>query len=96
MAVGLNAVVTSRLISEYLLNAQTDRLGRDLDLSNGYYQQKTNDVESISQFVALDTQTTAYLPTALIGVEESIQTINQVVSRMITVPFLTGRAWWWC
>jgi hypothetical protein len=39
LAVGLNAIVASRLISEYLLNAQTDRLGRDLDLANGYYAQ---------------------------------------------------------
>ncbi len=90
LAVGLNALVTSRLINEYLLNAQTDRLGRDLDLANGYYQQKTNDVISISQFVALDTQTVAYLPTALIGVQESLQTIDQVISRMISVPFLNG------
>jgi two-component system NtrC family sensor kinase len=90
LAVGLNAIVASRLISEYLLNAQTDRLGRDLDLANGYYAQKTNEVVSISQFVALDTQTEAYLPTALDGVNTSVQTIDQVVNRMISVPFFSG------
>ena len=40
LAAGLNAMVTSRVINEYLLNAQTDRLQRDLDLTNGFYQQK--------------------------------------------------------
>jgi two-component system, NtrC family, sensor kinase len=90
LAVGLNAVVTSRLISQYLLNAQTDRLNRDLDLANGFYQQKLNDVMSLSQFVALDTQTRSYLPSALNSVTESLQTIDQVVSRMITGTVLNG------
>jgi two-component system NtrC family sensor kinase len=90
LAVGLNAVVTSRLISQYLLNAQTDRLNRDLDLANGFYKQKLNDVMSVSQFVALDTQTRSYLPTALDGVTGSIQTVDGVVSRMIAGTVLNG------
>jgi len=90
LAVGLNTVVTSRLISQYLLNAQTDRLGRDLDLANAYYQKKTNDVIGVSEFVALDAQTNAYLPAALLGVPQSLQTIDQVVGRMIALPFLSG------
>src|SRR5512140_378552 len=90
LAVSLNAVVTSRLISQYLLNAQTDRLNRDLDLANGFYQQKLNDVMSVSQFVALDTQTRVYLPHALNGVTESIQTLDAVVSRMISGRVLNG------
>ncbi len=44
LAAGLNALVTSRVINDYLLNAQTDRLQRDLDLTNGFYQQKLNAV----------------------------------------------------
>ena len=90
LAVGLNALVTSRLINEYLLNAQTDRLNRDLDLANGFYQQKLNDVMSLSQFVALDAQTRAYLPGALTGSPESRQVLDQVVSRMITGTVLSG------
>jgi two-component system NtrC family sensor kinase len=90
LAVSLNALVTSRLISQYLLNAQTDRLNRDLDLANGFYQQKLNDVLSVSQFVALDTQTRVYLPAALNGVTESIQTVDAVVSRMISGRVLNG------
>ena len=90
LAAGLNAIVTSRVINEYLLNAQTDRLQRDLDLTNGFYQQKMNAVISLSQFVALDPQTVAYLPAALDGVQESMQTIDQVVNRLIAAPVLDG------
>ncbi len=82
--------LTSRVINEYLLNAQTDRLQRDLDLVDGFYQQKINAVLSLSQFVAFDPQTVAHLPDALNGVYGSLQTIDQVVGRMIAAPILDG------
>lgn len=90
LAAGLNALVTSRVINAYLLNAQTDRLQRDLDLTNGFYQQKLDAVNSLSQFVALDPQTVAAMPAALRGDQENIRTIDQVVSRMIAAKVLDG------
>jgi two-component system NtrC family sensor kinase len=90
LAGGLNALFTSRVINEYLLNAQTDRLNRDLDLTNGFYQQKLNAVTGLSKFVALDPQTVTALPAALRSDQEAIQTIDQVVSRMITTEILDG------
>ena len=90
LAAGLNAVVTSRVINEYLLNAQTDRLQRDLDLTNGFYQQKLNGVIALSQFVALDPQTVAALPVLLNGSFENTPAIDQVINRMIAAPILDG------
>jgi two-component system, NtrC family, sensor kinase len=90
LAASLNALVTSRVINTYLLNAQTDRLQRDLDLTNGFYQQKLDAVNSLSQFVALDPQTVAALPAALRGDQENIRTIDEVVSRMIAAQILDG------
>ena len=90
LAAGLNALVTSRVINEYLLNAQTDRLQRDLDLTNGFYQQKLNGVIALSQFVALDPQTVAALPVHLVGSYENTQAIDQVINRMIAAPILDG------
>jgi two-component system, NtrC family, sensor kinase len=90
LAIGLNGMVNSRLLSEYLLNAQTDRLSRDLDLANGFYQQRLNDIVSISQFVALDAQTVSSLPSALAGSSTSTAKIDQVINRMLTVPLLNG------
>ncbi len=90
LAAGLNALVTSRVINEYLLNAQTDRLQRDLDLTNGFYQQKLNGVIALSQFVALDPQTVAALPVHLNGSFENTQAIDQVINRMIAAPILDG------
>ena len=51
---------------------------------------KSNAVISLSQFVALDPQTVAALPAALNGDQENIQTIDQVVNRMIAAPVLDG------
>src|SRR5512136_817963 len=76
LAGGLNALFTSRIINEYLLNAQTDRLGRDLDLTNGFYQQKLDAVIGLSQFVALDPQTVTALTAAMRSDQEAIQTID--------------------
>ena len=90
LAAGLNALVTSQVINEYLLNAQTDRLQRDLDLTNGFYQQKLNGVIALSQFVALDPQTVAAMPVHLNGSFENTQAIDQVINRMIAASILDG------
>ena len=90
LAAGLNALVTSRVISAYLLNAQTDRLQRYLDLTNGFYQQKMDAVTSLSQFVALDPQTVEAYPGALHGFHQGIQSMDEVVKRMITTSILDG------
>jgi two-component system NtrC family sensor kinase len=90
LAAGLNAVVTSRVINDYLLSAQTDRLQRDLDLTNGFYQQKINAVIALSQFVALDPQTVAALPAVSNNNQGDNLAIDQVVNRMISAPLLDG------
>jgi len=90
LAAGLNALVTSQVINKYLLNAQTDRLQRDLDLTNGFYQQKLNGVIALSQFVALDPQTVAAMPVHLNGSFENTQAIDQVINRMIAASILDG------
>lgn len=90
LVVGLNALATSRVIKEYLLNAQTDRLERDLDLVNGFYQQKMNDVISISRLVALDPQTIEYFPTDRDATAANIYLVDQVISRLITTSSLDG------
>ncbi len=90
LAGGLNTLVISREINAYLVNAQAERMSRDMDLANGLYQQKLNDVLSVSQFVALDTQTIAHMPAAFDGESQGIRAIGQVASRMITAPILDG------
>lgn len=90
LAGGLNTLVISREINGYLVNAQAERMTRDMDLANGLYQQKLNDVLSISQFVALDTQTIDQMSAAFNGDWQGVRAIGQVTNRMITAPTLDG------
>lgn len=90
LAGGLNILVISREINSYMVNAQAERMSRDMDLANGLYQQKLNDVLSVSQFVARDSQTIDQMAAAFNGDRKGILAIGQVASRMITSPVLDG------
>jgi len=90
LAGGLNTLVTARVINNYLVNAQTERMARDMDLANGYYQQKLDNILSVSQVVALEAQTVANLPAALNGDDPSAQPIKQALNQVIKTPLLDG------
>ena len=90
LAGGLNTLVTSRVINNYLVNAQNDRMARDMDLANGYYQQKLGDILTISQSVALDAQPVARIPAVFKDGGQAAQTVMAALSQMITAPLLDG------
>ncbi len=53
----LNTLVISRVINDYLNSAQAERVGRDMDLANGLYQEKLKEVAGIGERTASDPQT---------------------------------------
>ena len=91
LAGGLNTVVLSRVINDYLASAQADRVRRDMDIANGFYQQKQDEAFSTSQLIALDAQSIEGLPAATRGDPAAIQGIDRLISRAISAPALTGR-----
>ena len=54
LTVGLNALVTSRVIQEYLTSAESNLVARDMDLAKAFYQLKLDEVSAISHRLALD------------------------------------------
>ncbi|MBN2385678.1 MAG: cache domain-containing protein [Anaerolineales bacterium] len=86
----LNTLVISRVIDNYLASAQSDRVARDMEISNGLYQQKLDEVVGLGERTAWDTGTITNLPGALQGNPRAINAIDQVILRKITVPNLTG------
>jgi two-component system, NtrC family, sensor kinase len=86
----LNVVVISRVINDYLANAQADRVGRDMDLANGFYQLKLSDVSGIGERTAVDTQVVENIGAAVDGNSAAIKIVDQVLARKITVPMLGG------
>ncbi len=86
----LNTIAISRVIDNYLSSAQSDRVERDMEISNGIYQQKLDEVVGLSERTAFDTGTIINIDAALTGNPLSISSIDQVITRKITVPTLTG------
>jgi hypothetical protein len=48
LTVGLSALVTSRLINDYLASAENERVARDLELADAFYRLKQEEVAAIS------------------------------------------------
>ena len=84
----LNTAVISRLINDYLSQSQTDRVARDMNLAEGLYQQKLQEVEGIGERTASDPQTITNLDAAFQGNTNALGEVDQVISRKITVPSL--------
>src|SRR5690242_8900424 len=88
LTAALNTLVISRVINDYLSSAQNERVGRDMDLANGLYQEKLNEVAGIGERTARDPQTITNLSAAIAGDPLALLAIDQVISRKITVPLL--------
>ncbi len=88
--VGLGALVVSRLINDYLADATSQRVARDMNLAKTFYQLKVQEVTSVSQRIARDPLIVQNLTNAIKGREAAIASIDEVISRKITVPTLGG------
>jgi two-component system NtrC family sensor kinase len=91
LAAGLNTVVISRVIKDYLAGAQADRVARDVNLANGFYRQRLNEILGVSQLVALDAQSIDKFPAALAGDHRAIQVMDELIRHALTTPILSGR-----
>lgn len=54
LTVGLNAIAISRVIEDYLQEAQDRRVARDMDLAEAFYQLKLDKVDDLANRVARD------------------------------------------
>jgi len=90
LTVGLNTVATSRVISDYLTAAEDERVARDMDLADAFYQLKLDEIAAISHRLVLDPWVIQSLPAARQGQAEAIQIIDQQITNKITVLALGG------
>lgn len=90
ITVGLNALVISRVINQYLAQAQDARVQRDMDLAKAFYQEKLNEISAVGQRMSKDP---AILDTLAAISEEkpgALETIENEITRKVTVPTLDG------
>jgi len=84
----LNALVISRVINNYLSNAQADREARDLDLANGFYTLKMQDISGIGERAAVDTVLVENISAAIAGDQAALQKVDQELVKKINVPMI--------
>jgi two-component system NtrC family sensor kinase len=90
LTVGLGTLVTSRVINNYLASAEEERVARDMDLAQAFYQLKLDEVAAISHRLVLDPWVVENLQDADQGQSEAIQVIDQEITNKITVLALGG------
>lgn len=90
LTVGLNTVVTSRVINDYLSDAEDERVARDMDLAQAFYQLKLDEIAAISHRLVLDPWVVQNLTAASQGTDDAIKIIDQQITNKITVLALGG------
>jgi two-component system NtrC family sensor kinase len=90
LTVGLNTVVTSRVINDYLAAAEDERVARDMDLAEAFYQLKLDEIAAVSYRMVRDPRVIQSIPAASEGQPETIQVIDQQIAYKFTVPTVGG------
>jgi len=90
LTVGLGAAAISRVISNYLAVAENERVARDMDLANAFYQLKLDEVAAISHRLVLEPLVLQSLPDAFHGQASAMSTIDQLITNKIMVLALGG------
>ena len=90
LTVGLSAVVISRVIGDYLKAAEVERVDRDMDMANAFYQLKLDEIAAISHRLVLDSWVVQSLPAASLGQDEALNIIDKEITNKIAVFALGG------
>lgn len=90
LTVGLSALVTSRLISDYMAQAEAEQVERDMVLAKAFYQLKLDEVSAISYRLALDAWVQENFEGAKQGDPAAVRIIDQQIINKITVLALGG------
>jgi len=86
----LGSVIISRLISDYLKDAQDRRVARDMDLAAAFYQLKLDETAAISHRLVLDSFVVNNLAAAAEGQPEALGILDQQITNKISVLALGG------
>ncbi|HSR12377.1 MAG TPA: cache domain-containing protein [Thermodesulfobacteriota bacterium] len=90
VTIGLNTLVISQLITQYLSRAEAEVVARDMELAKAFYQLKLDEIAAISHRLALDPWVIQKFPAASRGDSAAVQVIDQQIMNKITVLALGG------
>ncbi len=90
LTVGLNALVVSRVINDYLAAAEAERVARDMKLAETFYNLKLEEVAALSHRLVLDPWVIENFPAAVRKAPQAIQIIDRQITNKIIVLALGG------
>lgn len=90
LTVGLNTLIISRVINDYMASAEAERVARDMKLAETFYQLKLDEVAAISHRLVLDPWVVESFFAASEGDEKAIRIIDQQITNKITILALGG------
>lgn len=83
LTVGLNAIAVSEVIGDYLANAETESVERDMDLARAFYQLQLDDVVGIGTSLASDPLLASGAAAAAQGQSDARLTIEQRIESVV-------------
>lgn len=90
LTVGVFALVTSRVIGNYLAAAEKERVARDMDLADAFYIGKLDEVAAITYRLSLDYWVNYHISDAIQDRADALATIDQQITNKIAVLALGG------
>jgi two-component system NtrC family sensor kinase len=84
ITIALGSLITNSLINNYLEGAQDERVGRDMELANAFYQAKADDLTSSSSRVASIRSVRHNLPAAGQGQVDAMQVVEEAIQNEIS------------
>jgi two-component system NtrC family sensor kinase len=90
LTIGLNAIVVSALIEDYLAQTKDESVARDMALAEAFYQLKVGEIQAVGYRMVRDPRVIENITGTFLDDPQAIQIIDQEISRKITVPTLGG------
>ncbi len=88
VTVGASAIVTSRVIGDYLAEAQDRRVSRDMQLAEAFYEIKLEKISSTARRLATSQPVRSALPRALEGEHEAVAVLEESIANEINAQSL--------
>lgn len=90
ITIGIGAWVISLTIGDYLSEAMTERVSRDINLAKALYDIKLREIAGIAHRLALDPIITDNLPAASQNEAKALSTIDRQIANKVSVLALGG------
>jgi two-component system NtrC family sensor kinase len=88
VTVGASAIVTSRVIGDYLAEAQDRRVSRDMQLAEAFYEIKLEKISSTARRLASSQPVRSAFPRAVEGERESVATLEESIANEVNAQSL--------